>query len=495
MGIAFVMVCSYIGATVLISAVIAIKNRAKNASSTQFLTAENGLKWYLLAPLMFAEMMAGAATIGKAATGFTSGIVAVWVNWGMAIGIILFIIFVARFYRAMHRKFKALSVPEAFGCVFDRKTRMVVLIIIVVTYCYLYSSQPISAAAILCPMLGIQDPTLIAWTVSGIFIIVTLLGGMKGLAILNVVHMVVMYSGLIWLAQGSLEMAGGFTTLTNTLPGSYFDFLGGTPQQTMANAAATALSYLACAPLVAATISAKSAGDMTKGSWISALLIIPFAVLPALVGMCAVVVMPDIVANDALYSMAGAMGEIPAGYVSMAVMAAVWSSAPAALLFVANTLTQDFYGVFKKNVTNHQKNIFSKSMIVVFGIIATFLGLNASSILGQLYAGFQIRSVVAIILLGVIFWKRTTTEGAFWSAVCGGIVACGWNLFGNPFGLEALWPATLITIFVLVVVSLRSKEKVSQSHKICTEAVQEMLEEERLEKLQRKEKRKQINAA
>ena len=89
MNIPLAMLVLYIVLTVGIGAVVAARGKV---SSRQFLTAQGNLAWYMIVPLLFAEMMAGAATIGKAATGFTTGISAVWVNWGMSIGMIVFIV-------------------------------------------------------------------------------------------------------------------------------------------------------------------------------------------------------------------------------------------------------------------------------------------------------------------------------------------------------------------------------------------------------------------
>lgn len=474
MSLPLIMLVGYILVTIVVSAIIA---RRGMASSSQFLTAEGDLKWFFIAPLLFAEFMAGAATIGKAATGFTTGISAVWVNWGMSIGTILFIVFVARFYRAMHREYGTLSVPEAFKFMFDQRCRMVMLVIIIVVYCFLYSSQPVSAAALLAPMLGV-DSTFVAWGVSVLFIAVTLMGGMKGLAVLNLVHMIVMYGGLIWATAGSLGMVGGVEGLVSSLPPSYFDLFQPSIESTLANALGIGISFFAAATMVTASISARSAKDMAIGSWITAAIVVPFAALPAIVGMCAVIAMPQIDPNTALFAMSNAQGEVVAGVVSMAIAAAIWSSAPAALLFCANTLVQDFFSVVKKDATDRQKVIFSKVCIVVLGVVATWLGLNAASILGQLYAAFQIRSVVGVVLLIAMVWPRVTSTAAFWSMLGGGALAAIWHFAGNPLSIEPLWPACCFTIVVLVVITLTSKERVSPGYKRYEKAMKALRSEE-----------------
>lgn len=461
MNVPFIMVVAYIVLTIVVSVIVSVKDKG---SSSHFLTAAGTLPWFLIIPLLFAEMMAGAATIGKAATGYTTGITGVWVNWGMSIGMIVFIVFAARFYRAMHRKYNVLTIPEAFNIMFDRRCRMVMLAVIIVVYMFLFSSQPISAASLIAPMIGV-DSTLVAWVVSAILIAIAVLGGMKGIAVINVVHMVVMYAGLIWVTSGSLDMVGGFEGLVAALPGTYFDLFQPSVGETLANAIGTGISFMAAAVMVTGCISSRSAKDMAIGTWGTAAIIIPFATLPALVGMCAFVVLPGIDPNTALFSMANLQGDIVSGAVSMAVAAAIWSSASAALLFCANTLTQDFFVLVKPESTDKQRMLFCKAAVVVIGIIATILGLNAASILGQLYAAFQIRSVVAVVLLVAIFWPRVSSTAAFWSMLGGGVLAAAWHFAGSPFGLAPLWPACGFAVVLLVAISLASKEKVSPGYK------------------------------
>lgn len=463
MNIPLTMLVVYVAATSIICIVVAIRERVQQRSSTQYLTAEGGLAWYLIIPLLFAETMAGAATIGKAADGFTHGIAASWVNWGMALGMFLFVIFVARFYRAMNKQYGALSVPEAFKFMFDARCRMVMLLIVVIVYIQLYSAQPISAASLIAPMVG-ASTELVAWVVTALFVAVTLLGGMKGLAIMNIVHMVVMYGGLIWVAGDSVQAVGGLSSFMTALPADHYNIFGNDFFGTLGNALATAVSFLAAAPMVTAAISSRSTRDIKIGSWAAGCIIIPFAVLPAVIGMCGAIALPEAAPNTILFAMANSLGSVESGTISMAVAAAIWSSAPAALLFVANVLTQDCFVVLRPQSSDRQRLLFSKLAVVAIAVVATWIGLHASSILGQLYSAFQIRSVVGVVLVAAIIWPRVNSTAAFWSMLLGGVLAAVWSFAGQPFGINSLWPASALTIVVLVGLSMASKQRISESH-------------------------------
>ena len=121
----------------------------------------------------------------------------------------------------------------------------------------------------------------------------------------------------------------------------------------------------------------------------------------------------------------------------MAILAAIWSTGPSLLLIVSTTVTRDFYhGVINKNATDRQQLNCTRLTALIIGIGASLLGMQASSILNSMLGAFQIRSVVGLVLVVALFWKRVNSHSAFWSMLFGGIVAAVWFFSGNPFGMS-----------------------------------------------------------
>ena len=107
----------------------------------------------------------------------------------------------------------------------------------------------------------------------------------------------------------------------------------------------------------------------------------------------------------------------------------IFSTAPAFLLTIGTSLARDLYkGILKKDATPQQQLKFSKIAIVALGFGATYLGLNAASILNQVNSAFQIRAVAGLILVMGALWKKVDERSAFWSMLVGGIVAAGWYI-------------------------------------------------------------------
>ena len=219
---AFIVVMAYIVITTLVG--WSLSNKGKNSDDTKsFFLAKKNLGPVLICFLMFGEMVAGSSTVGSATTAFGSGLSSVWTNWGQALGVIVFVFTVSKFYRvASHNG--AFSVPEAFEFRFDHRTRMVVMVIVMVVYGIMFAMQPRAAAAVLAPMIRV-DVTLMAWVMGGIFILQALVG-LRGIAGMNIVHATVLYVGvglvaaLAFCEVGDLEalrallVQNGWTWLT-----------------------------------------------------------------------------------------------------------------------------------------------------------------------------------------------------------------------------------------------------------------------------------------
>lgn len=477
--VALIMMLVYVVGTTLISVIFAKKQAKKQADAKEFLVASGGLGAVLIIPLLFAEMIGGTGTIGAAQTGYTTGVYGVWATWGMTAGCIFFLVFVQKFYLTMHKKNGAASVPEAYGQFFDQKTRIVSLVITALVFTIFYALQPTAAASIISPMLGI-DKELCSWICAAIFILVTVLGGMKGVAWMNFVHAVIMYVFIGIVCFKSIHSVGGMEMLTSTLPSTYFDLGHPSWGSAIAILIGTAFSYLASPTCGNATFSAKNMKSARGGILSAAILVMPFALMVVFIGIAAKVALPDIPSANALFSMANLQGTVFGGLVSMAIMAAIWSTAPAMLLVVSGTITRDLYkGFIKKDATDKEQIRFSRIAIVVIAIVATFFGNHASSLLAQMTAAFQIRSIVGIVLAIALLWPRVTSTAAFWSTLIGGALAAIWHFVGQPFGIAPLWPSAILGVIVLVVLTFATgKEKVSPGYKRYKEALAQMTDED-----------------
>ena len=452
-------------AYIVITICIGFYLNSRNKGTKDFFVAAGGLAIPQIMALLFAELIAGAGTVGVAADAYRYGVRAVWVNWGMSLGCFIFIFTIAGLMKAISVRRNVMSVAEVYHHLFDSRSRLVMTLIVTAAYSIMFSTQPVAAAAIISPLLGGVDPALCAWGVTIVFLVLTLSGGLHGLANMNVLHSFVMYVGLGIIAVLAIKAAGGIGHITATLPPEYFDLGQPSPWQAFSWSFGSAISVVAAATVANATFAAKSIKHATFGIFLAAVLVVIFAVFPCFIGIAARIVLPDIPVNNALFLMANRIGPVFGGIASMAIIAAIFSSAPAHLLLISATVTKDFYIPFiNKEATEKQQMRFTRIVIVVVGIAATFFGLRSSSILTQIMSALQIRSIAGAVLIVAVYWRKTNNTGVFWSLIVGGALSPLWNYMGNPFGIPSLYPSLILGLIVLFVISLAVKQKEEPAH-------------------------------
>lgn len=443
----------------------------KQNSLAGYFVAKKDLGPLLIIPLLFAEIIAGSGTVGNAAQAFQFGISAVWVNWGMSIGCLVVMVLAAKFYRVIGNKFNSVSVPQVYWARFDTKTRMVMMFVLVLVYAILFAMQPVAAGNILAPLLGC-DKTMITWALGILFIILCITGGMKGMAWMNAVHTIVMYVGLGTVCYVAVKAAGGLGHMQAVLPSSFFRWDQPDLQTMLGWVIGTALSFFAASVLIAGVFGAKDENSYKKGFTWAGILTLIFALFPALIGMAGKVIMPKAASGSILYLVAAKMGPGFAVLASMGVLAAILSTAPSLLLLTSTMLSEDVYAIFKPNADEKQRLQFSRIAMAVVGLVATYFGMHAGSILAQMAGAFQIRAIAGLVLLVAIFWPRVDSRAAFWSILVGGLVAAVWHFAGNPY-CTSLWPSLGIGVPILIILTLLAPKPVSDGYTVYQEALAE----------------------
>ena len=145
------------------------------------------------------------------------------------------------------------------------------------------------------------------------------------------------------MAVSAVKSVGGIDVLRSNLPEHYFSIIGSHPMTTLASALGTAISFLASSNVTTVLFGSKDQKNANRGIILAGIMVLPFALLPAIIGMCAKVALPEINASGALFQMVNSLGTIHSGILSMAIIAAIWSTAPTLLVIISATLTKDLY--------------------------------------------------------------------------------------------------------------------------------------------------------
>jgi sodium/proline symporter len=156
---------------------------------------------------------------------------------------------------------------------------------------------------------------------------------------------------------------------------------------------------------------------------------------------------------------------ILAGLAMAGILAATISSSDSYLLIASSAVTKNIYqGIFKKGATDKQVMRMSRFVLLAIALVGILIALDKDSVIFTVvafaWAGFG--ATFGPIMLFSLFWKRTTREGAIGGMLAGGLMVFFWKYVMRPLGgawnIYELLPAFLFSCFVIIVVSLMTKE-------------------------------------
>jgi len=144
------------------------------------------------------------------------------------------------------------------------------------------------------------------------------------------------------------------------------------------------------------------------------------------------------------------------------------------LLSPTTNIMRDIYQQFINPKADQRKMVaMQKIIIVAIGVVAYLLCTKLKSVLEMSYFAYTIYGVaITPSLLAALAWKRATRAGGLVSIISGSLVALGLYIAGfiwpsimvpygdpngDPFGIPLIYPALLVSVVSLVVVSLLTK--------------------------------------
>lgn len=473
----FAIMLVYLIGTSLISYFAYLKQK-KKLDTEGFMVEKKQMGVFTIVCAQLGVALGGGSTVGVVADVHSMGVSGAWLLYSLTAVHLVFALFTCRFLYALNRKYGIITVPGAFLQRYDNKVRVAVAVTLAIYYLLAFSLQPLSAAALLSPILGIGYKT-VAWIVGFIFIIVVILGGLKGIAWMNIVHSVVMLVGMGLLFTLSVNHVGGIAGILSSsdLPETFFKFNQPTTMAVLGSFLAIIFGNMFNSLSATLTFGAKSAKTARTGILICVCLMVFMTLFPVGIGLAAKIALPpDIVSNSAFTSMTQIFGTGVTAFCGMAIIAAIFSSGPSDLLVSSNMLTKDLFLNIKPGATDKQQLLFTRLAIVVLGILSLALATGAQTILSNMWGAFQITAVPGIVMVVGLLWKRVDSRAAFWTIVFGSSTAAIWHFSGQPFGISPFWASMAVSFIILIPLTLLSKEKEDPGYDRYKTAMKELKE-------------------
>jgi solute:Na+ symporter, SSS family len=422
-----------------------LKRRMK--TSNDFLMSNRSIPLWITSLAFISANLGAQEVLGMAASGAKYGLYTAHFYWlGAAFAMVFLGIYMMPFYYGS----KARSVPEYLKLRFDEKTRTFNALTFAVMTVFSSGISLYALAMLMQAFLG-WDFDVCIWVAAGIVLIYTYLGGLTSAVYNEVLQFFLIVLGIAPLVFIGLQKAGGLQGLIHNVDNAKLHLWKGMGSASTNPMGVDAFSLVFGLGFV-----------LAFGYWCTDFLVVQramisrnlnsarrtpiIAAMPKII-MPAVVILPGIIILALQNQFTGfelphnANGDVdynmtlplllsklyPSGILGVGITALIASfmSGMAGNVTAFNTVwTYDIYqSHIKKNASEkHYLTVGKASTVagILISIATAYVarGFNSIMDLLQLVFSFVNAPLFATFFLGM-FWKRTTSNGAFWGLLCG----------------------------------------------------------------------------
>ncbi|MGO1948859.1 MAG: sodium:solute symporter family protein [Mycobacteriaceae bacterium] len=409
--------------------------RTKIKDSEDYHLAGRRLGVVMLAGTLAATEIGGGSSVGVAERAYGDwGLSAGWYVVSAGIALVL-----VSFVAPAMRRSMATTVPQVIGNRYGTASQVITATLALVAMVALTAVQ-ITATATIVSVLGGLNFELAIIITGVIVVFYTWLGGMWSVTLTDFIQFFIIIFGFALAVPFAINNAGGWDTITANLPEGQLGFTKIGWPTIIGLIIMYTMTFSTGQEAVQRYYSARSPKVAVRGSLLAGVLMALYAFIPAILGLVALAVYPDIEGNNALATVAtGLLPTLMAGLLLSAVMSATLSSASGDMLGAASIFVKDLLPRVKKDVTATQELKISRWAVIISGAIATLISLGSQAIIPLLIFAFTMRSAGPFsAYIFALMSRRTSRRAGLVSIILGTIGGVGWQLTDSLWGIDPI---------------------------------------------------------
>ena len=450
-----------------------VRAKEKNSKIDSFLAADRNMNLVQTTSSAAATDIGGGFSIAMGGLGFTLGVSGSWMIAVSGLSVVMVSFLMVPKVKRWSDKVKGLTTGDLFEARFDRRTGTLAAVVIGLAWFTFVGGQIIAGGKLLQVTLN-MNLTFAVLLSGAIILAYTTMGGLKAVIYTDVFQMFVLMIGIVFIAVpiGLIEVGGwgAMVEKFNSSPETE-DLLnwGAVRWQQMLGwfFAVFPVWFISIAAMQR-IVAARDVKTAQRGFFLTG---IPiewplFAIGSTMIGLIARFLIPDL-ADPELATPMIIMQLLPAGIAGLVIaayIAAVMSSADSCLMGPVAIFTNDIYKKYLKPQSSQEQLVRVARYTTIFlGILAIATAYLIPNVLDLILYAYTFGSAgIFFPMLGLLFWRRTTATGAFWSMLLGGSSAVIYSILGEPFGFAASYLGWLIGLPVLIIVSLLSEHSLEE---------------------------------
>lgn len=445
--VALAIVAVYIIGLGIVTSIIQRSVKTANVF-TSGTTGKTGVPAVLVGMMLMSEFIGTSASVGTAQEAYKFGISAAWNIIALAAGFVFYGFFLAGRYKSSGHNTISAILNDVYGRPTKLATSLVMIFALEIVAVAIYAG----GGTILSALLGIHK-TLAIVICGVVSVLYVFMGGMKSVVYTNIVHSVAKYVGICVALYFGLTHVGGWSQLHAKLPPEMFSWHNVGFGKIFAWFIAGMGATFSTQYVIQAINTTDSPRSAKIASFSTAVFLIPFAIICALVGMCSLVLYPNIPSIKAFSALIAHMDGPMAGVVAAGLAASLFGSLAAFSVATATLLYKDFYvGMIVENPSERNSLMFIRLATIAMGLLPIILAIYTPNVLSMTYLGKALRASLSVLVLFVFFAPMFGSRiGAFISIIASLIGTVGWFMMGNPFGIHNAYIALIVPLLVMVV--------------------------------------------
>ncbi|KUK39563.1 MAG: Na+/solute symporter [Synergistales bacterium 54_24] len=465
-AIDMVIIAIYFLSLIAIGYYIMISKKTTGETES-FLAADRNMGIIRTTGSCAATDIGGGFSIAMGGLGFSLGFSGSWLMAVSALSAVLAAFLMVPKVKRWADRVKGLTTGDLFAARFDNRTGLMAAILVGLSWFTFVGGQVIAGAKLVSGVLGL--PITLTIIVAGAVILTyTAMGGLKAVMSTDVFQIAVLLVGIVLIAVPiGFFRVGGIDGLVGKLSASpesamLLDWGAVSWKEAVGWFLSIFPVWFISIATVQRVIAAKDERTAKLGVFLTGFPIEwpLFALGTTLIGMFARVLLPDL-ADPELATPALITAILPVGLTGLVVaayIAAVLSTADSCLVGSVAIFVNDIYRKLINPDANDSELVkVSRIATIVLGILAIGLAYMVPRIIELvLYAYTFGAAGLFFPMLALLFWKRATAAGAFWSILLGGGSAVLWTIAGQPYGLSGSYAGWIISFVTLVAVSLKT---------------------------------------
>ncbi|WP_128894112.1 sodium/proline symporter PutP [Longirhabdus pacifica] len=435
-----------------------------------------------------ASDMSSWLLLGLPGSAYLTGMNALWITTGLAIGAYLNWQLVAsrlRIYTEVANN--SITIPHFLENRFKDQSKVlrVTSAVVILFFFTLYISSGMVGGAILFESSFGLSYTTALWIGAIVIVSYTFLGGFLAVSWTDFVQGILMFLALIIVPIVAIMEIGGIGETIDRVAAidtTLLDAAAGTTFIGVISLLAWGLGYFGQPHILARFMAIQSVKQIPKARFIGMSWMILASLGAIIIGFVGIAYFADapLDNHETVFIQFTQVLFHPwvAGFLLAAILAAIMSTIDSQLLVSSSAVVEDFYkSLLNKKASDRELVWISRFAVVLIALIAILLADNPDSSVLELvsYAWAGFGAAFGPVILFSLFWKRMNGSGAVAGLFVGAVTVVIWkNAEGGIFDLYEIVPGFVFASLVIVMVSLVGEKPSKEMQSDFSQVIQQM---------------------